>query len=249
MQIVRGFESLPKLGDVVATVGSFDGVHTGHKLLLESARKEAELIGGKSLVVTFEPHPRLALTPDCGMKLLTSLEERTRLIEQAGIDLLLLIHFDRAFSQTPPEEFVRRLVRSANVTKLIVGYDHRFGCNKGGDKRVLDSLSEELNFSVVEIQEQGIDSEHLSSTTIRRHVECGEIGRAASMLSHPYMVALCCDSDGSIELTEPNKLLPPMGDYTIVDLHRREFLLSILEGGKLSVKPQLEAGEHIFEFK
>lgn len=248
MQIIRGFENMPQLSDVVATVGSYDGVHAGHCHLLQATRSEAERRGGVSLVVTFDPHPRLALNPDCGMKLLTSLEERVKLFEEAGIDYLLLIHFDRAFSRTSPEEFVRSLVEEANVKLLVVGYDHRFGCDKGGDKQLLESLGAELGFEVRQIQEQGIDSEHLSSTTIRRHVERGEIERAASMLTHPYMVALRVDNGGRVSLTEPNKLLPLGGEFGLV-CGDNEYKLFVTGDGELTLSPLPKSGEYIFEFK
>ena len=141
---------------IAATVGSYDGVHLGHRVLLEKTRAEAERIGGESLVITFEPHPRLALDPECGMKLLSPGEEKRRLLDQAGIDHLLIIPFDRAFSRMTPSDFLHLLVEQIGVRSLVVGYDHRFGCDKSGSHALLERLKGELGLDVTEVAEREV---------------------------------------------------------------------------------------------
>ena len=215
MQVFHGLNHLPTLGRVAATVGSYDGVHVGHRTLLAHLKREAERIGGQSLVITFSPHPRLALDPMCEMRLLTSTEEKSRLIEEEGIDYLLVIPFDRPFSRTEPAEFIRLLVEQLGVESLVVGYDHRFGHNKSGGKELLAELQQAGRLSITEVPEQEVNQEHLSSTAIRRLIEKGEMLHAARLLGTGYRLDGDLNEEGIFTPCEPHKLLPPAGSYRV----------------------------------
>lgn len=200
---------------MAATVGSYDGVHLGHRVLLEETQAEARTIGGESLVITFEPHPRLALDPGCGMKLLSSCEEKRQLLEEAGIDHLLIIPFDHAFSRMAPADFLRLLVERLGVKSLVVGYDHRFGRDKSGSHDLLKAMQGELGLRIKEIAEREVDSEHVSSTVVRRLVERGEMAHAARLLGHAYLLHATLNEQGEVIPCESHKLLPREGTYRV----------------------------------
>lgn len=234
MRIFHGFDALPSFRRPAAAVGSFDGVHGGHKLLLDRIVAEARVAGGESIVLTFEPHPRITLGCTEGLRLLTSTEEKAWLLEREGVDNLIIIPFDRAFSRLTPDRFVREyLIGRVGVETLVVGYNHRFGHGKEGDYAYLDRLHEAFGFRVMRIPEYDADDEKVSSTVLRRLIGQGKMDRAARMMPHPYLV-IGEVVNGEVRLAEPLKLLPPPGDYP-VQANNRPAWLRIGVSGSLSI--------------
>jgi len=217
MRIFYGFESLPPFRRAVATVGSFDGVHDGHRTLLDAVKNEAAATGGESVVITFAPHPRIVLETASELKLLTSLDEKRLLLEQAGIDNLIVVPFTASFSRTSSEDFIRNdLVRKAHVATLIVGYNHRFGRDKEGDFAYLDHRHESLGISIRKVDRYAPFGEKISSTTIRALIERGELSHAVRLLGHPYPVLCRTDAnDPALHTDDERKLLPPPGTYDV----------------------------------
>lgn len=210
MEIVYGFSSLPKLHRPSATLGSFDGVHCGHRILLDEVSRLAAISGGNSIVLTFEPHPRITLHNDDGLKLLNSLEEKACLLERYGIDYVVVIPFDEAFSRLSREEFVENyLIAKLGIENLVVGYNHHFGRDKEGD---YSFLADSAGLAVVKVQQQLVGTDKVSSTVIRRTIESGDIPNAVRLLGHPYIIIGATDKDGAIT-TDRYKLLPPNGEY------------------------------------
>lgn len=210
MEIVYGFDSLPKLRRPVATLGSFDGVHCGHRILLDEVARLAAEADGDSVVLTFEPHPRITLHNDEGLKLLTSLEEKAWLLERCGIDYVIVIPFDEAFSRLSREEFVENyLTGKLGIEKLVVGYNHHFGRDKEGD---YSFLAGSARIGVVEVQQQLVGTDKVSSTVIRRTIENDDMRNAVRLLGHPYIIIGTVDDDGTMA-TDRCKLLPPDGEY------------------------------------
>ncbi len=215
MRIFHGFDALPAFRTPAAAVGSFDGVHGGHKLLLDRVVSEARAAGGESVVLTFEPHPRVTLGCAEGLRLLTSPEEKAWLLEREGIDNLIVIPFDLAFSRLAPDTFVRDyLIGKVGVATLVVGYNHHFGRGKEGDYAYLEHLRGEFGFRVVRIAEYDADAEKVSSTVLRRLIGRGEMVHAARMMPHPYLL-IGELSAGEVRIGEPLKLLPPAGSYRV----------------------------------
>ena len=211
MRVFHGFDALPHFVRPAVTVGSYDGVHLGHRALIGRLIAEARANGGESIVLTFEPHPRITLGKAEGLRLLTTLDEKICLLERLGIDNLVIIPFDRAFSRLAPDEFVRDcLVGHTGAETLVVGFNHRFGHNKQGSYDYLDSHG--FGLRVIEVSECDVDAEKVSSTVIRRLVEKGEMARAAHLLSHPYLVIGRAQRN-RIRVDDPLKLLPPPGEY------------------------------------
>ncbi len=241
MRIFRGFDQLPHFRHAVATVGSYDGVHTGHRALINRIRREADAIGGESVLFTFEPHPRLALDPACDMKLLTPLDEKCHLLESAGVNNLVIIPFDYRFSRTTPEEFVRLLVEKAHIECLVIGYDHHFGRDKQGS---IDLLRQMDLLRVIEIPELEMGANnHLSSTVIRRIIsDEGDMDKAAKYLGHPYILTLY--RNGEQWVADPRKLQPKAGKiYVGLGSDQNMYIITIRDDGTISLSSQPTADE------
>lgn len=214
MKVYYGFDSLPAFKSPVVTVGSYDGVHGGHRVILKHICKLARQNRGESVVVTFAPHPRIVLGKAEGLKLLNTLEEKIVLLDEVGIDNLIVAPFTEEFSRLSSEEYVRDyLVGKIGVKTLVVGYNHHFGHNKDGDFRFLQSLQSQYGFEVCEIPRQQIDDEKVSSTVVRRLIAEGKMAHASHLLNRPYL--LITRVNERIECIDPYKLLPPMGRYEV----------------------------------
>ena len=211
MKVVRGFDNPPKFCNAVATVGSYDGVHCGHRILLDEVVRRAKACGGESVVLTFEPHPRITLGNDEGLQLLSTLEEKFLLLEQVGIDYVVVIPFDKAFSRLSREEFINDyLVGKLNIEQLVVGYNHHFGHNKAGN---YSFLVEHTPLQVVEIAQYTDNGNKVSSTAIRQAFAVGDLPKAQQLLGHPYIIKGMADAQGKVA-TDRYKLLPTDGRYS-----------------------------------
>lgn len=209
MRVFYGFDALPHFVRPTVTVGSYDGVHSGHLALLRTVAGRARAQGGESVVLTFEPHPRVTLGRADGLRLLTSLEEKIYLLGQQGIDNLIVIPFDKAFSALAPDTFIRDyLVGRIGAETLVVGFNHRFGRDKQGSYDYLGSHG--FGLEVVEVGECDVDAEKVSSTVIRRLVAQGDMACAARLLSHPYLV-IGTAAAGRIRTDDPSSSCRPQG--------------------------------------
>ncbi|MCW5919185.1 MAG: bifunctional riboflavin kinase/FAD synthetase, partial [Bacteroidetes bacterium] len=174
--------------NAVITLGTFDGVHLGHKVIIERLKKIAGDVNGQVVVLTFFPHPRMVLFPDDhGIQLLNTINERTMLMEKAGIDHLIIHPFSKEFSRMSSTEFVRDiLVNKLGVKKLIIGYDHHFGRNREGSFTDLEELAPVYNFTVERIHEQLVNDVAVSSTKIRNSLLAGDVATAREFLGYDY---------------------------------------------------------------
>jgi riboflavin kinase/FMN adenylyltransferase len=230
MRIFRSFEEAKIIRNPVVTTGSFDGVHIGHKVILNRLNFLAEKYNGESVLITFDPHPRKVLYPETSgkdLKLINSQEEKLALLEKAGLNNVIIIEFTREFSRITSEEFVRDILHGILKARVIVvGFNHHFGFNKEGDYRQLWSWQEKYNFEAEEIPEQEVEHETVSSTKIRKAISEGYIQRANAYLDHYYMIigrseryagdkADCMPQLEKILQPEECKLLPPPGIYAV----------------------------------
>ncbi len=181
MRIFRGFDRLPPFRRPAVTVGAYDGVHRGHRALLDRLVAEARAAGGESVVVTFDPHPRVTLGRAEGLLLLTTLEEKLALLAEAGVDNVVVIPFDKEFSALSGGEFLRDyLVGRVGAETLVVGYDHRFGHDRIDCTELPDT-----GLRIVRVDECDVAGEHVSSTVIRRLLAAGRRAEAERLLGHP----------------------------------------------------------------
>ncbi|MBL7798399.1 MAG: riboflavin biosynthesis protein RibF [Saprospiraceae bacterium] len=226
MRVFTDLKQLPAFRNAVLTIGSFDGVHAGHCRILERVRALAQNHHGESIVLTFEPHPRVALHPDdTSFKLITTSAEKIRLLEQCGVDNVVLVPFTGDFSRLTAQEYVEDfLIRHFQPVCLVIGYDHRFGANRSGDITFLRQYEADGRFSIVEIPAQEVDDMAVSSTKIRKALEVCDISLANRLLGHPFSFAgtvVVGDRIGrtigfptaNIQVDDPHKLIPPNGIY------------------------------------
>lgn len=233
----------------------FDGVHLGHKCIIDELKKVGSAHHLETAVLTFWPHPRFVFNPNENLKLLNTLDEKTLLMKKCGINNLFLKEFDDEFRNLTGEEFVRQiLVDKLNVKYLIIGYDHSFGKNKSGNFELLQNLSKELDFEVEQMEAINIHENNISSTKIRNALLAGNILEANEMLGYSYSVSgmvvhgkklgrTIGYPTANIE-TENIKLLPKKGAYIVeVFLNNQQYkgMLSVgtnptVNGEKLTVE-------------
>jgi riboflavin kinase/FMN adenylyltransferase len=230
MKIFRSFVEAGNIINPVVTTGSFDGVHIGHKTILNRLHMLAEKYHGESVLITFDPHPRKVLYPDTAgkdLKLINSQEEKLDLLEKAGLDNVIIVEFTKEFSKVTSEEFVRDFLHGILNAKVVVaGFNHHFGFNKEGDYKQLWDWQGKYNFEAEEIPEQEVYHETVSSTRIRQAISEGYIQRANAYLDHYYIIKgipvifpLKDIPDLPqlflIPITEQCKILPSPGIYAV----------------------------------
>ena len=189
MQIHYGLDKFGAKRPVV-TIGTFDGVHLGHRGVIAELRRISLATGGESVVFTFSPHPRMVVTPEEDtIRLLTSKEEKTMLLEELNIDHLVIFPFTKEFATLPYTEFVKQiLVDDMHISKLVIGYDHKFGHDRKGDFGSLRRLGETYHFEVEQMNPLLVENVTVSSTKIRQALESGDVGKAAQYLGYPYLL-------------------------------------------------------------
>ncbi|GAB3182041.1 bifunctional riboflavin kinase/FAD synthetase [Telluribacter humicola] len=188
MKVYHSIESFEKLPYAVVTSGTFDGVHVGHQKILSRLREISTNSGGETVVLTFWPHPRMVVSEDSqDLQLLSTIEEKTELLAQLGIQHLVIVPFTRSFSELSSENFIRQvLVDRIGTKKLVIGYDHRFGRNREGSFEFLQQNASQYGFEVEEISRQDIDQLAISSTRIRKALLEGDVKEANELLGRPY---------------------------------------------------------------
>lgn len=210
MQVYRDIESLPHIESSVVTVGSFDGVHLANQSLLQRVEQRREAISARGFVVTFEPHPRIALGKADGLKLLTSTDEKIEILSSLGVDNLLILPFTLELSRLDYSTFIRSILLSKlSMREMVVGFNHRLGSDSGNSSAI-ESMHERFAVNIVE----RIESHHekISSTHVRELFERGDFNRAVKLLNHPYLI--CGEvSNGEVVVTDSYKLTPQEGLY------------------------------------
>ncbi len=227
MKTIHNFFNFFSKKKTIITIGTFDGVHIGHQKiiaqLLEASKKQHEV----SVILTFFPHPRMVLQKDHEVKMINTLNEKSKLLEDFGLDALIIHPFDKDFSRLTAFEFVRNvLINQLNISKLIIGYDHHFGKNREGNFEQLQEYGAMFDFELEEIPAQNLNDITISSTKIRTALLNGNIEKANNYLGYHFMltgVVVKGKKLGStigfptanIEIEESYKLIPKAGVYAI----------------------------------
>lgn len=232
MKIYHRLEEFHKVPQVIATIGTFDGMHLGHQKILQRLIDLAKTSHGESLILTFFPHPRLVLNPDDhALKMINTMDEKIKLLGDFGIDHLLVIPFTKEFSRLSSEEFILQiLVEKIGVKKLVIGYDHHFGKNREGSFEHLKKFAPRYGFEVEEIPKQDIDETAVSSTRIRKALEAGDVQTATQYLGRAFTLkGQVVEGDkigrslgyptANICVEESYKLIPADGIYAVEVLH------------------------------
>src|ERR1700683_27823 len=190
MQVFHKLDDVPAgFGPSLVSVGNFDGVHRAHAHVLGEIVQRARQTGGKAVAVTFEPHPARILRPDSGLKLLSPVPEKLRLLETTGVDAVLVLPFGRDLSLMTPRQFVERILKKKlHAQEVHEGYNFRFGHKAAGDVNLLAQLGQEMGFEVKVYSEEKLRGEPVSSSQIRKLLIAGRVSRARHLLARPFSI-------------------------------------------------------------
>ncbi|MBP1840409.1 bifunctional riboflavin kinase/FAD synthetase [Formosa algae] len=264
MEKVRNFNNLDSKISTVVTIGTFDGVHLGHQKILERLVNTANETHLKSVVLTFFPHPRMVLQNDANIKLINTIEERSAILEQSGVDYLCVQKFTKEFSRLPAEDFVKKiLLEQLQAKRVIIGYDHHFGRNRSANIDDLRKFGELYGFEVEEISAEDVDEVAVSSTKIRKALADGAIEKANTYLGYPF----CLNGTvvkgkqigqqlqyptANLKIEEAYKLIPKHGVYVVKSEIENKTVFGMMNIGNNptisdSTKQHIEI--HFFDFK
>jgi riboflavin kinase/FMN adenylyltransferase len=263
VEIYQGLNEYKKLKNPVVTVGTFDGVHIGHGKIFQRMKMIADSVEGETLVITFHPHPRLLVHPDSkNLKFINTQERKYELIEENGIDHLLIIPFTLDFAKTSARQFIKDiLVDIIGVRELVVGHDHHFGKNREGTFGELEKLALEFNFGVEQIPVQDIHNIAISSTKIRNALNAGDVKLANELLGYEYSITGIVVGGNkigrkigfptaNIELEDEYKLIMAIGVYVCRIKWNGKMFLGM---GNIGFRPTINNSDltievHIFDF-
>jgi len=228
MKVHNDLNKLPSFRNAVVTIGSFDGVHEGHQMIIRKMNRLARDINGESVLITFHPHPRLVIYPkDNSLQLLTTIDEKIQLLERYGLDHVVVVPFTVEFSQQSADEYIEQfLVNRFQPHTIVIGYDHRFGAGRQGDINYLKAHGSTSGFEVVEIKKHEIEDIAISSTKIREALDAGHVEDAARLLGHSFTLTGTVVHGqqighkigfptANLEVSQPHKLVPPNGIYAV----------------------------------
>ena len=228
MIVHNSIAQLPIFTNAIVTIGTFDGVHTGHQQIIRLMKEEAAKVKGETVIITFHPHPRKIVSGgESPVLLLNTLEERIELLEKAGIDHLVITPFDEVFAEQTAEAYIKEfLVRTFHPHTIIVGYDHRFGKGRKGDYRLLEEKATAFNYRVKEIPVHMLEEVAISSTKIRSALLQGDIDTAANCLGYSYFFSgkvvegnklgrTIGYPTANIKIEDEEKLIPGNGVYVV----------------------------------
>lgn len=264
MKIHRDITRLPEFRNAVITIGTFDGVHLGHRQIIESLKQEAANANGESVIITFHPHPRKVVSSVItGVRLINTLPERIELMEQAGIDHLVIVPFTDFFANQTAEEYIRDfLVAKFHPHTIIIGYDHRFGKERAGDYRLMEEKAPVYHYQLKEISEHLLDAIKVSSTNIRNAILHSNVEEANRLLGYTFFFegeVIHGDKIGreigyptaNLKSTDEEKIVMGDGIYAVyadVEATRYKGMMSI--GFRPTVNGRTRVTEvNLFDFK
>ena len=227
MLVYRNTNQLPLFRNAVLTIGTFDGVHTGHQQVITQMKKCARDVNGETVIITFDPHPRTIINAASGIRLINTLDEKIELLSDKGIDHLVVVPFTEKFARLSAEDYISEfLIRHFRPHTLIIGYDHHFGKGRSGNYELLKLHATTYNYQLLEIPAHVLDSISVSSTRIREAVGHGDMDIARQLLGYTYFFSgLITEGNklgrtigyptANLELIEKSKLIPGDGVYAV----------------------------------
>ena len=263
MAVFTDINNLPSFRNAVLTAGTFDGVHLGHWAILQEVVRHAREVNGESILITFDPHPRKLLFPDQPLGIITPLDQKISLIQERGIDHVVVVPFTREFANLSAAQYIEDfLVRRFHPHSIVIGYDHRFGHDRKGNIQLLQEFAAANHYHVTEIPAQLIDAASVSSTRIRKALSDGQVEEAAHMLGRAYAVRGCVVHGNKLGRTigyptanlqpqDPEQLVPGVGIYAIRALHngtRYDGMLSIGYNPTVTDKKEIKIEANLFDF-
>jgi riboflavin kinase/FMN adenylyltransferase len=228
MQVHYDIENLPVFRNAIITIGTFDGVHMGHRQVIDKLKAEAKAIDGETVIITFHPHPRKVVSSTIlGIRLINTLDEKIELLRQLNIDHLVVVPFTDAFANQPAEDYVENfLIDKFHPHTLIIGYDHRFGRDRLGDYRLLEKDAVKYNYQLKEIPKHILENISISSTNIREAILHSDIGTADKLLGYEFFfsgIVVHGNKLGrklgyptaNLKVTDEEKIVPGNGIYAV----------------------------------
>ncbi|WP_069658188.1 bifunctional riboflavin kinase/FAD synthetase [Arcticibacter eurypsychrophilus] len=251
MKVYKHIDEFVKLENAIVTIGTFDGVHLGHRKIISRLVEEAKRLDGESVILTFFPHPRMILHPeDQSLKLITTIDEKIDQMKKLGVDHLIITPFTRDFSNLSPDEYIKQiLVDKIGTKKIIIGYDHHFGKDRQGNFLKLEECAAIYHFKVEEILEQDIHDVAVSSTKVRQALTAGDVKTAEEFLGYAFqLTGLVIKGDqigrtigfptANLYVEETYKLIPADGIYAVLIEFPKEGV--ILQGmGYIGTRPTI----------
>jgi len=260
MRLYRDLTSLPKFKKAVITIGTFDGVHLGHRQIISQLKEEAATIGGESVIITFHPHPRKIISSIPGdIKLLNTLDERIELLAKTGIDHLVIVPFNHFFANQTAEQYIKDfLYKNFSPHTVIIGFDHRFGKSREGNYQLMNKYGAELGFLVKEISEEIINEVIVSSTKIRQSLLESNISSANSFLGYEYFFdGLVVEGNkigrtigyptANLHIESEEKLIPGNGVYAVTVVQQASTLLNPITDSHLITEPTAPQANVIYK--
>lgn len=262
MKLINTNETFPP-STFVATIGFFDGVHLGHRYLLQMLKDEAKRLEKKSLVISFDKHPKTILPTDYIPSLLTGNDEKIQLLEEFGIDACILLPFDKEMANLSAFDFLQQIiVRKLGVHTLFIGYNHRFGRNRAEGVAEYITYGKKLGLNVIEASSFESENTQISSSIIRRLIENGDVEKAKLYLSYPYTlegVVVVGNKIGqqigfptaNIDVCDKSKLIPPYGVYAVQVVYQQKNYWGVLNIGNrptLNMDNNTTIEVHIIDF-
>jgi riboflavin kinase / FMN adenylyltransferase len=228
MQVHSILSNLPKFTNAVVTIGTFDGVHTGHQQIIQQLKDEAQSVGGETVLITFHPHPRIVVAGGkSAVKLLTTLDEKLELFRVQGLQHVVIVPFTDVFANQSAEAYIKDfLVDTFHPHTVIIGYDHKFGKGREGDYHLLEKMADEYRFTLKEIPEHVCNAVTVSSTRIRQAIASNQVEVANEYLGYPYFfegTVIHGNKLGrtlgyptaNLQPTDRNKMIPADGIYAV----------------------------------
>jgi riboflavin kinase / FMN adenylyltransferase len=266
MKAYRDIDQLPPFRNPVITIGTFDGVHQGHRQIIEHLQQEAKKINGETVIITFHPHPRKVVSSAIlGIRLINTLGEKIELLEKTGIDHLAIVPFTEVFANQPAEDYVHNfLIEKFHPHTIIIGYDHRFGRDRQGDYRLLEKMSTSYNYVLKEIPKHMLDEIAISSTNIREAIIHGDIETANKLLGYDFFFeGIVVDGDklgrklgyptANLKLTDEEKIHLGDGIYAVyvefpVNMKFQSFNSKVFKGMmSIGFRPTVDAKKRVIE--
>jgi riboflavin kinase/FMN adenylyltransferase len=244
MRIYQDLSEVSPNKNTVLTLGTFDGVHLGHRKIIDEVVKKAALLQGRSFLITFYPHPRKIISRANNIELLSTSSEKVKMVESLGIENMLIVKFTKEFSQLGPDKFIEKyIVDGIGAKEVVIGYDHHFGKGRGGDINSLIKKGKDSGFKVTVIPAFDIDGVTISSTKIRSAISEGDIKLANKYLGRFYSFSgkvILGDKRGrelgfptaNLEVENNDKLLPAIGIYAVEFIVKEKKHFGLLSVGK-----------------
>jgi riboflavin kinase/FMN adenylyltransferase len=262
VKIYHGIQAIEPIHKPVVTIGTFDGLHIGHQKVIGELVHTASTVGGKSVVITFFPHPRTVLQPNYDLRLIISRKEKMKIFEKLGVDVLICLEFTKEFAKTSSEDFIKNyLVEPLHPIKVIIGYDHHFGADRKGNLGFLMEMGKKYAFEVEKIAMQELDETAVSSSKIREAIRHGDMKTATKFLGYNYSISgkvvmgnqlgrTIGFPTANIQPDEPDKIIPEYGVYAVL----LEWKGKLYKGmSNIGIRPTLKVNQltieaHLFDF-